>query len=240
MHTRRDLSCPQMLGHGASSEEWTPSRRVPCRLDPKAYNARIAAVATSKRVLIVDDEPRIVTSWSRALRDAGFVVDSAPSIESARARLSQTCFDAVLLDLQLADGHGAGLLPTLRRLKPRPGIAVVSGYLDSGQTVSLYGHCDFTVRKPVDGRALVELVTQLAADRDDPGFGAFCRRYDLSRRECQVVAGASRGQLNKEIAAEIGCTVATVVSYWQRAFKKTGCSSRNEVLALLLDEYRRR
>jgi hypothetical protein len=44
---------------------------------------------------------------------------------------------------------------------------------------------------------------------------------------------AAREARNEEAADELGCTHATVRSYWRRIFEKTGRSSAREVITLL-------
>jgi DNA-binding CsgD family transcriptional regulator len=60
--------------------------------------------------------------------------------------------------------------------------------------------------------------------------------YPLSGREREVIALAVLGLENKEIAARIGCTRATIDCYWLRIRRKTGTRSRQALLARLLLE----
>ena len=57
----------------------------------------------------------------------------------------------------------------------------------------------------------------------------------LSPRECEVLALAARGRCNKEIASTLSISTKTVDYFWKRIFKKLGCGSHVEVMALLLD-----
>ena len=56
-------------------------------------------------ILIVDDEPNIVSSLSGALGREGYQVEGAASPAAARARLEEA-FDFVLLDVWFPDGNG--------------------------------------------------------------------------------------------------------------------------------------
>lgn len=56
---------------------------------------------------------------------------------------------------------------------------------------------------------------------------------ELSPRERAVMLAAARGAEDKEIAAELRCTVSTVRTLWQRSYKKTHTSSRRRLIAAL-------
>ena len=64
-------------------------------------------------ILIVDDSKLINNSLSESLRERGFSVEQAFNITSAKEIVKETYFDYVLLDLELPDGTGEELLPSL-------------------------------------------------------------------------------------------------------------------------------
>ena len=66
------------------------------------------------RVLVVEDEPGIVSGLQTNLRRLGWAVDAAENIRTAWAALCAEPFDVVLLDLGLPDGDGTELLRRLR------------------------------------------------------------------------------------------------------------------------------
>jgi DNA-binding NarL/FixJ family response regulator len=53
----------------------------------------------------------------------------------------------------------------------------------------------------------------------------------LSPKEQAVLLAAARGAEDKEIAAELGCTLSTVRTLWQRTYKKTHMASRRRLIA---------
>ncbi|MFH9612583.1 response regulator transcription factor [Streptomyces pratensis] len=77
------------------------------------------------RVLVVDDEPRLVRAISMNLRARGYDVESAPDGSTALRLAAERPPDAVLLDLGLPDMDGIEVLPVLRRWSRAP-ILVVS------------------------------------------------------------------------------------------------------------------
>ena len=67
------------------------------------------------RVLLVEDEARLVGLLRATLVDAGFVVDAMTSAGDARAALAVGVYDVVILDLGLPDGDGLDVLASARR-----------------------------------------------------------------------------------------------------------------------------
>ncbi|MBI5507208.1 MAG: response regulator transcription factor [Deltaproteobacteria bacterium] len=184
-----------------------------------------------RRILVVDDEIRIVRSWRRSLEAAGYEVVAACSLREALA-IDLRGIDLILLDLVLADGHGARLLEERNRVWPRPAVAVVSGYVDSEWATRLYGECDIVVPKPVTEAVLLELVQKLTTTAVPArALEAFCRQHALSPRETQLLTLALAGFDNAELATRLGCRPGTIKTYWRRLLAKTHCASQRHVIA---------
>ncbi|WP_448949844.1 response regulator transcription factor [Labrys neptuniae] len=66
------------------------------------------------RVLLVEDEPEMVSALRSALVRHDMIVDHVSTIAAAEEVLSDRVHDALLLDRQLPDGDGLSLIPTLR------------------------------------------------------------------------------------------------------------------------------
>lgn len=66
------------------------------------------------RVLVIDDEPRMVHQIALALRQAGIECDEAASVAQALACLSQMDYAAAIIDRGLPDGEGLDLVRRLR------------------------------------------------------------------------------------------------------------------------------
>ena len=66
------------------------------------------------RLLVIEDEARIVELLRSAFERAGFVVDGVGTATAGREALSFVTYDAIILDLGLPDGDGLQLLATTR------------------------------------------------------------------------------------------------------------------------------
>jgi DNA-binding response OmpR family regulator len=74
------------------------------------------AVATGRRILHIEDDPDIIHLVQVMLDDTWEVIPAA-SVCEGRSRLTDGCFDLVLLDINLPDGSGLDLLPDIRALQ---------------------------------------------------------------------------------------------------------------------------
>ena len=75
------------------------------------------------RILVVEDDAGIASGLCSNLGQRGYAVDVCDSVAGAWSALRAEHFDAVLLDLGLADGDGSELLRRLRLSPPRAGTA---------------------------------------------------------------------------------------------------------------------
>ena len=66
------------------------------------------------RILVVEDDAGIASGLRTNLQQRGYAVDLCNGVASAWSALRAERFDAVLLDLGLADGDGSELLRRLR------------------------------------------------------------------------------------------------------------------------------
>jgi DNA-binding response OmpR family regulator len=66
------------------------------------------------RLLLIENEPRIVEVLNAALAKAGFAVDAVGTAAHGHEMLATVAYDAVILDLGLPDGDGLDLLAAAR------------------------------------------------------------------------------------------------------------------------------
>lgn len=71
------------------------------------------------RMLIVDDEPAILSALAAYFRRMGFVVDCAGERQAAEGLITAYEYDCVIADLRLSSGHGAEGLAVVSRARQR-------------------------------------------------------------------------------------------------------------------------
>ena len=113
-------------------------------------------VAAPARLLLVDDEPRLLDSLSELLSSLGHRISTAATCRAALALLAEQPFDLVLLDLRLPDQGGHVVLEHIRDRGLDMGVVVVSGETGIDAAIgALKRGADDYVRKPY---ALPELL----------------------------------------------------------------------------------
>jgi len=79
-------------------------------------------------LLLVDDEPRILSALERALRREGYALEKADSAASALAILECRAFALILSDYKMPGCNGAELLTIARRRFPQMRRVLLSGW----------------------------------------------------------------------------------------------------------------
>jgi DNA-binding response OmpR family regulator len=79
-------------------------------------------------VLIVDDDPDILTALHDLIEHDGFRVTDISTCRDALARVKTVDFAAVLLDIGLPDGDGLAVLETVRTIAPSLPVIVLTAF----------------------------------------------------------------------------------------------------------------
>jgi len=180
----------------------------------------------------------VVRNWTHLLDGHVDLVNAASFEAGWRATEPEVWrtdhFDYVFLDLRLPDGNGGDILDRLNSLEPRPGIAVISAFLDAYQALAIHGRCAIAVPTPADQEVLLAILAILAESRTGGSLiASFAAQHGLSPQETRLLSAAAREASNEDAAEELGCTSATVRSYWRRIFEKTGYRSARDVITHL-------
>jgi len=138
------------------------------------------------RILVTEDEPRILSFLARGLEAEGFSVDSAADGAEALRRVGDARYDLVVLDLLLPHVNGLTVLSELRRSQPELPVVILSARADLATKLRGFalGANDY-VPKPF---ALDELIARIRAHlrRAAPGETNVLRvgrlTLDLARR----------------------------------------------------------
>ncbi len=123
-------------------------------------------MATSLRVLVVDDDQDTRDNLADILELDGYQVETAGSVAQALDRHSWPQISAIILDRKLPDGSAESLLPRLRELAPQAAVLVVTGHADVQGAVNAIrqGAADYLL-KPVDAAELRARLGRIAEHR---------------------------------------------------------------------------
>ncbi len=133
-------------------------------------------------LLVVDDEPSILTTLQKALTLEGYSCDVAGGVKVADEKLKKRSYDLCLFDVQLPDGDGLSLLAQLRAAKSEVPVIMMSGHatIDTAVKATRLGALNF-LEKPINTDALliaVETALRL-------------QRAESEARELRVATGAT-------------------------------------------------
>jgi two-component system OmpR family response regulator len=112
------------------------------------------------RILVVEDEPRLLRNLARALREEGYAVDTAEDGDTGLQLALDYSFDAILLDVMLPILDGWQVLDRLRRKKPTPVLMLTAKDTPPDRVRGLDGGADDYLVKPFD---LPELLARVRA-----------------------------------------------------------------------------
>jgi two-component system OmpR family response regulator len=112
------------------------------------------------RVLVVEDEPRLLRSLARALREEGYAVDTAEAGDDGLYKAESYDYDAILLDVMLPRCDGWEVLSRLRKQKQTPVLMLTARDTHPDRVRGLDGGADDYLVKPFD---LPELLARVRA-----------------------------------------------------------------------------
>jgi two-component system, OmpR family, alkaline phosphatase synthesis response regulator PhoP len=131
------------------------------------------------RILIVDDEPKILRLVSDYLEAGGFAVSSARSGPEALMRARTDSPDLVILDLGLPGVDGLEVTRSLRRSGDLPIIILTARDDETDKLIGLELGADDYVTKPFSPRELVARVRAVLRRRARSGEAELLRAGDL-------------------------------------------------------------
>jgi len=132
------------------------------------------------RILIVDDEPKIVRLVADYLEAAGFATVSARSGDEALMRVRTDAPDLVVLDLGLPGLDGLDVTRSIRRSGELPIIMLTARDDETDRIIGLELGADDYVTKPFSPRELVALVRAVLRRRASSGESEMLLARDLT------------------------------------------------------------
>lgn len=202
------------------------------------------------RIMIVDDHPIVREGLVSVLkRDDDFeIVGEAPDGRTAVRRAVSLKPDLILMDLRMPEMGGVEAMKEIRAAAPDIKFLVLttydtdehivgaleagaSGYLlkdaprdDLFNAIRTVARGDALLQPRVAARLLQHMAGQTQRGNVNDG------EEDLSPREIEVLQLVARGYANKEIAARLTITEATVKTHLAHIFQKLGVNDRTEAV----------
>ena len=119
---------------------------------------------TRIRILVVDDDPGVLSTLTANLELEGFSVTGASSAVAALdASTKYGPFDLVITDMRMPEMNGAQLIRKLRVLQPGIPVILMTAFLESSAVAEVVREGVFTVvTKPFEVEALTRIVQRAA------------------------------------------------------------------------------
>lgn len=178
-------------------------------------------------VVIVDDDSSVREALSSLLRSVGLRVEAYPAPqEFLQSAFAQTA-NCLVLDIRLPMISGLDFQKQLTADNFQIPVVFMTGHGDIPMSVQAMkaGAVDFLAKPFRDQDMLDAVSAAVARDRArrkaEAGLAALRQRFQsLSQREQEIMALATSGLMNKQIAAEVGLSEITVKIHRGRVMRK--------------------
>src|SRR6202030_846557 len=190
-------------------------------------------------VFVVDDDASLRRAIQRLIESVGLHVESFGSANEFLQANRSDVPSCLVLDIRLPGKSGLELQRELAEANIRVPIIFITSHGDVPMTVRAMkaGAVEF-LTKPFRDQDLLDAV-QLALERDrarrqqSAEIATLRERLELlTPRERQVLPLVISGLLNKQIAAEIGATEATVKVHRSQLLRKMGAHSLPDLVRM--------
>ena len=195
------------------------------------------------RILLADDHAVVRAGLAAILGfedDFDVVGEAADGLQAVRQTLALKP-DVVIMDLLMPVLNGAEATARIAAAAPQSRVLILTSYgtsEDLGRALAA-GACG-AVLKTVSNEALAAAIRAVAAGRpvvapeiarmiaDEPPTA------ELTERQREILASATRGLTNEEIPRQFGITASCVKQHLSSVFAKLGVANRAEAIAYAL------
>ncbi len=174
---------------------------------------RMAHVAGSPRILIIDDEAAIRESLETLLTLEGFTVSMAGDGTTGMELVSRNEYDLLLLDLALPGENGIDLLPRITETQPNLPVIMITAFGTVGNVVdAIRAGAENFVQKPWDNeKLLADIRTAIARHRAEEEVVQL-KRTLKQRYNFENIVGKSEPMLRLfDLIAQVAPSRSTVL-----------------------------
>ena len=202
----------------------------------------------NKRILVVDDEPKLLRAVAVTLREEGYHVTTARSGADALVCINEAIPDLIVSDIRMPGLDGYKLARALRshaRTALIPIIFLTAKDDRKDRLAGLRTGVDAYLTKPFDPEELIAVIANIlnrvertsaellrlvsTAKGDEATSVKLLADGDFTEAEARVARLVASGLTNKEIAAELGISVRTVEGHISNILAKKGWNNRVEI-----------
>lgn len=207
-----------------------------------------------KRIIVVDDEPKLLRAVAVTLREEGYDVTTARSGVDALVRINEAMPDLIVSDIRMPGLDGYQLARGLRsnaRTALIPIIFLTAKDERKDRLTGLRTGVDAYLTKPFDPEELIVVVANIlnrveristelsrlvsTAKGDEGASSQLEIDGDFTGAEARVALLVANGLRNKDIAAELGISIRTVEGHISNMLSVKGWSNRVEIARYVLE-----
>jgi FixJ family two-component response regulator len=190
-------------------------------------------------VVVIDDDPEVREAIQGLLRTVGLRTELFASVADFLASARPDLPGCLVLDVRLPGQSGLEFQDDLAKAHMHLPIIFMTGYGDIPMSVRAMkaGAVEF-LTKPIRHQELLDAI-QRAIEQDRARRASEqvianlrARLETLTRREREVMVLTVTGRLNKQIAAEIGLSEATVKLHRGQVMRKMGARSLADLVRM--------
>lgn len=183
-------------------------------------------------VFVIDDDAAVREVIKELLLSVGHAVEAFPTAEDFLTKRDPQAPGCLVLDVRLPGTSGLELQKRLVAQKDRIPIIFISGYGDVPMVVQVMktGAVDF-LQKPFREQELLECVQaalrrdQAMRENEEQVSSVLSGYRSLTKREREIMKLVVTGQINKQIAAQVGLSEVTVKIHRAQVMHKMGTPS---------------
>lgn len=194
-----------------------------------------AELAGKARVLVVDDDPRILSAISSVVRRAGYEVQTASDVPQALMAAEAYVFDAAIVDYNLKEDTGLAVLWRLRNLQPDCARILCTGREDLSAFLDAVnqGEVSKIVRKPFRVPELLGHLNEAVQTRRRRGRLGTGQPAELALAERRAIKDLLKGDLLKMAIQPIVHRDTTDVARYYECLMRPQHVLLNNPMALL-------
>ena len=215
----------------------------------------MAIAKKSVTVLIADDQTLFREGIKDLLEDEKgiTVVGEASNGPEVIAMAKKLKPDVILMDIKLPQMDGVSVTRIIRKECPATNVLILSGYEDEAHiTEAIQAGANGYLSKMLPASELVHALKTFNSEGvmiPQPIMGKLIQGlrqmgtpgYDsspdsLTATEIKVMALLGKGKSNKEIAADLGCSVKTIKNHLNSVFQKLGVNNRTEAVVRAIEK----
>jgi FixJ family two-component response regulator len=191
-------------------------------------------------VVIVDDDENVRGSLNGLLRSVGLSVAAFSSVQDFLSSKLPKRYGCMILDIRLPGRSGLDFYDEIVKANWRLPVIFISGHADISMSVRAMkaGAAEF-LTKPVRDQELLDAVHRaIELDRirraEERALDSLRAAFEtLSPRERDVMALVATGRRNKQIAADVGISEATVKAHRGQVMQKMGAPSLADLIRMI-------